>query len=181
MISFKSHITNTLLGFFFLNTEQSLYINELANKLDLDPGNLFRKLKELEANGILKSEMRGNQKYYQLNHNFPLLKEYKKTFEFTNSPVIQLETALTQLKGINNAYIFGSYANNTFQLGSDIDLLLIGTHSSIEAKRNILPLEKKFGREINILNITPSELAKRQKNKESLISNIFRNKLIKLM
>mgnify|MGYP001240425611 CR=1 FL=1 len=81
MFSLRSQITIKILGFFFLNPTQKLYINELAEKIKADPGNLFRKLKELEAEGILLSETRGREKFFGLNKNYPLLKEIKKTFE----------------------------------------------------------------------------------------------------
>ena len=46
MISFKSKITRELLNYFFINPHQSLYVNELSRKLDLDKRNLVKKIKE---------------------------------------------------------------------------------------------------------------------------------------
>ncbi len=48
MFQFRSKITVKVLGYFFLNPHESRYINELAEILDLDAGNLYRKLKEME-------------------------------------------------------------------------------------------------------------------------------------
>lgn len=80
MFQFRSKITVKVLGYFFLNPHESRYINELAEILDLDAGNLYRKLKEMESEGILLSEKRGNQIYYCLNKKYPLLKEIKRVY-----------------------------------------------------------------------------------------------------
>ena len=55
-----------------------LYVYEMTRCLSFNQGSLDRKLKGLEKEGILKSELRGKERYYSLNPSFPLLKEYKK-------------------------------------------------------------------------------------------------------
>ena len=72
MISLISKITRELLNYFFVNPHEGLYVNELAIKLMLDKRNLVKKLRELEKEGILKSQKRGNLKLYSININFPL-------------------------------------------------------------------------------------------------------------
>lgn len=78
MISMRSKITKQLLNYFFLNPEESLFVNEISRKLCLDKRNLVKKLKELQEEGILKSETRGNQKIYSINKEYPLYNEYKQ-------------------------------------------------------------------------------------------------------
>jgi len=180
MIGFRSKITVKILGYYFINPEKKHYINELAVLLEIDPGNLFRKLKELETEGILISETRGNQKYFSLNKNYPLLKEIKKTYEAKYGIVNLLKDRLVKLKNLKEAYIFGSYAQNSLQQESDIDILLIGNHSSLEAKRLILPLQKNIGRQINIVDLAPKEFRRRKKNRDEFVKNIFSQKIIKI-
>lgn len=181
MIKFSSKITIKLLDYFFINPKQQHYINELAEILGIDPGNLFRKLKELEKEGILMSESRGNQKYYFLNKNYPLLKELKKIYQAKYGLINSIKKKLLTIKGLKEAYIFGSYASDSLQQESDIDVLLIGNHSSISAKKAIIPFQKNIGREINIIDMTEKEFKKRQKNKDEFIRNIFSQKLIKIL
>lgn len=181
MLQFRSKITKKVLEYFFLNADQSRYINELAGILDLDVGNLYRKLKEMEKEGILTSEDRGNQKYYSLNKRYSLLKELKRTYEAKYGFINRLKDSLNKLKGLKEAYLFGSYAAGNFQQESDIDILLVGSHSSLEAKRIILPLQKMTGREINIVDLSPKELKSRIRKKDDFIKNIFSKKTIKLI
>ena len=81
MLNFRSKIAIKVLGYYFVNPARKHYINELARILDEDAGNLFRKLKDLEREGILSSEAIGNQRYFFLNKRYPLLKELKKAYE----------------------------------------------------------------------------------------------------
>lgn len=78
MISLKSEITKKLLNYFFINPQENLYVNELLRKFSLDKRNLVKKLRELEKEGILKSQIRGNLKLYSINKSYPLYKEYEK-------------------------------------------------------------------------------------------------------
>lgn len=78
MISLRSSIAKKLLNYFFINPHESLYVNELSRQLNLEKRNLIKKLRELEKEGILKSETRGNSKFYSINQNYPLYNEYKK-------------------------------------------------------------------------------------------------------
>lgn len=180
MIKLGSKITIKILGYYFVNPDKKRYINELAAILEIDPGNLFRKLKELEAEGILISEKQGNQKYFKLNKKYPLLKEIKKTYEMKYGLTDRLKKIANGLKGLREAYIFGSYAGDSLQQESDIDILLIGNHSSLAAKRMILPLQNEIKREINIIDLTPKDFNLRRKHKDEFIENIFSNKIIKI-
>jgi len=181
MLDFKSKITEKLLGYYFVNTGAEHYINELARALKLDPGNLDRKLKELEKENVLISKPIGNQRHYSLNRRYPLLNELKKLYHLKYGLENRLTALLKDLPELTNAYIFGSYANNKFGPASDIDILLIGSHSSIEAKRLLIKTEKEFKREFNIIDLTAADLKKRKKQKDELIANIFGHKTIKLI
>lgn len=181
MFNFKSKITEKLLGYFLLNTKAEHYVNELSKMLSLDPGNLNRKLKELEKEGIFISKKIGNQKHYSLNKSYPLLSELRKIFNLKYGMEGKLAESLKKLKGIKNAYIFGSYARGTFDSESDIDLLLIGEHSSIEAKRILARMEKLYKREFSVVDMTEKEFKAGERKKDEFISNIFSHKIIKLI
>jgi len=181
MFEVKSQVVIRILGYFFLNPNKQNYINELAKILEIDPGNLDKKLKELEIDGLLASEPRGNQKYYFLNKRFPLLKETESLYNFKYGFKQILANTIKKIDDIEDVYIFGSYAKGGFGNDSDIDLLLIGNHSSIEAKKKLSKIEKQIGREINLVNMTKEELSSKRKNKDEFIDNIFTNKIIKIL
>ncbi len=181
MFEIKSKIEIKILGYFFLNSDAYKYINELAKILNINVANLDKKLKKLEKEGILSSERKGKEKYYFLNKKHPLLKEIKKIYNFKYGLPRILAEKLKDLNGLKEAYIFGSFAKNKIQAESDIDLLLIGTHSSLDAKRLLYKIQDELQREINIIDISPNDLRKRKQNNDEFIKNIFNNKYIKII
>lgn len=180
MISLKSKITTKVLNYFFINPQESLYVNELARKLDLDKRNLVKKIKELEKEGILKSEKRGNLKLYSINKTYPLYKEYKNIVLKTVGFEEKLKNILEETGKINKAYIYGSYAQNKMDVHSDIDLLIVGKHDIVLLQRKLNKLQKELDREINTVNMDDRELKKRLKDKDPFVLGIIKGKHIQI-
>jgi len=180
MISLKSEITRKLLNYFFLNPKESLYINELSRNLALDKRNLVKKIKELETEGILKCQAIGNLKLYSINRDYPLYNEYRKIVIKTVGFEEGLRNALKDVKAIREAYIYGSYAKNKMNTHSDIDLLVVGSHSIISLQKRLNKLQKEINREINVVNIDGKEFERKIKNKDPFITEILKNKYIKI-
>ena len=180
MISLKSRIAQSVLGYFMLHESAELYINEMARRLSLDDGNLVRKLKELEAEGILKSELKGKERYYSLNQSFPLLHEYKKIVLKTVGLEHTLKRAIEKVKGIKQAVLFGSYAEDRMDVSSDIDLLVIGDHDTIELQKKIAAVQKTMDREINLVSMGEKEYEKKKKT-HPLLKSIAQRKKISLL
>ncbi len=176
MLNVRSKVAKKILNYFFLNETRKAYVNELARIIGEEAKNAYRILLRLEEAGILKSEYAGKERYFSANHQEALYKEYKKIFLKTAGIELSITNKLTNLTGLKEAYIYGSYANNKFGPESDIDLLLVGKHNIIEAEKALHDLQKSIGREINIVNMTQEELKKRQKDEDQLITEIFKNK-----
>jgi len=181
MISLKSTVTIKLLTYFFLNPKESLYVNELSTKFGLDKRNLVKKLKELESEGILRSQARGNLKLYAINQKYSLYKEYKKIVGKTLGLEANLKELLLTIKGVRQAYIYGSYAANNLNAHSDIDLLVIGSHSIVELQRAVSKLQREIDREINTVNMGESEFRKRKKSRDPFLSNVLSGKNIRII
>lgn len=176
LLNVRSKVAKKILNYFFLNETRKAYVNEIARIIGEEAKNAHRILLRLEEAGILKSEYAGKERYFSANHQEPLYKEYKNLFLKTAGIEFSITNKLANLMGLKEAYIYGSYADNKFGTESDIDLLLVGKHNSIEAEKALHDLQKSIGREISIVNMTQEELKKRQKNEDQLIIEIFKNK-----
>lgn len=51
------------------------HVRGLSKLIHEDPGNIQRELKKLEKAGFLKSEKKGNARYFQANKQYPIFKE----------------------------------------------------------------------------------------------------------
>lgn len=180
MISLKSELTKSLLNYFFINPHESLYVNELSRNLKLDKRNLVKKLKELETEGVLKSEARGNLKLYSINRKYPLYSEYEKIILKTLGFEDKLRKVLKNTSGVIESYLYGSYAQNKMDVHSDVDLLVIGDHDIKILQKEITKIQKEIGREMNIVNMNLQEYKKRIKNKDPFIGEVMKGSHIKI-
>lgn len=180
MLSLRSKITQKVLEYFFLHETNTLYLNEMSRRLGVDRGNLTKKLQELEKDGILKSEWKGHQRYYSLNRAFSLLKEYKKIILKTVGFEQKLRKALQSVPGVKRAILFGSYASDSMDVSSDIDLLLVGNHSVFEAQKKISAFQKTIDREINVISMSEGEYQVRSKS-DLLLKSIQRKPSIPIL
>ena len=73
----KSPLKKKLLVYFFNHRDASLYLREIAVRLNLDPANLSRELQKLNQEGIFHSKKQGNLKYFSLNKTHPLYEDLK--------------------------------------------------------------------------------------------------------
>ena len=181
MLSLRSKITEAVLGYFMLHEQAEMYGLEIARRLGLDDGNLARKLKELEQEGILKCRESGRQRYYSLDKSFPLLKQYKQIILKTTGLEHLLRDLFKKMNGVKEAYLFGSYAANQMDSTSDIDVLAIGNYDTIELRKKLSQIQKTTDREINLVGMSPTEYEKRKKKKDSLIQSFQKSKKIKLI
>jgi len=181
MISMKSKVTKTLLNYFFLHPEEKLFVNEISRKLNLDKRNLKKKLKELEKENLLNSEPRGNQRIYYINRGYPLFNEYKQIAFKTIGIESKLRILLEKVDGLENAYLFGSYAKDEMDTHSDIDLLVIGEHKVLVLQRELTKLQREIDREINVVNMSVKDFRNRKKNKNPFVETIFKEKHIKVI
>ncbi|MEI7620843.1 MAG: nucleotidyltransferase domain-containing protein [Candidatus Falkowbacteria bacterium] len=181
MISLKSNIVVKVLGYYFINPKARHYVRELAGLLKVDPGNLSKKMAELKKEGIFLVEGEGKNRYFTLNENFPLLNEYKNIYEAKFGVAESLVAALKSIEGLTEAYLFGSYVKGNFEDGSDIDLLVVGSHDHVQVSRCLASLEKRWHREINMVDFSKEEFDRKMKDKDSFLENIFSSKTIKII
>lgn len=160
----------------FLMTEFKGSIRGVAKQVMCSPMQARYELANLEKMGVLKSELVGNAKIYSLDEKCPFLDELRALFVKVAGFELQLKDALRKIKGIRAAFIYGSYANGSFNASSDIDLFVIGTPDMVKLNSAIFALQKKLGREIQLATYSPKDFAKRKSS--GFVKNVLANKRI---
>src|SRR4030042_3064950 len=171
----KSRLRNKILLHFFTNTDDEMYLREMALTLKEDPGNLSKELSKLEKKGIFISQFRGKQKYFFLNKEYPLFNELKSIIFKTIGIKGSLQNIINETIGIVSAFIYGSFATGEENASSDIDLCLI-VKDSIFNENNFISKVNKLGktisREINYVYYSDDEWKKQTNENDSFIINI---------
>ncbi|MBE3092974.1 MAG: nucleotidyltransferase domain-containing protein [Chloroflexi bacterium] len=171
----KSRLRNKLLLHFFTNTDDEMYLREMALALREDPGNLSKELSKLEKEGVFISQFRGKQKYFFLNKAYLLFNELKSIIFKTIGIQGSLQEIINETSGIVSAFIYGSFATRKENASSDIDLCLI-VKDSVFNENNFISkinkLEKTVSREINYIYYSDDEWKKQVSENDSFIINI---------
>jgi len=181
MISLRSKLRCDLLVYYFTNPTASHYLRELAELLSADPANLSRELAALARQGLFVWETRGRQKHFRLNRKHPLFHEYRRIIFKTVGMVGQLRNTLSHTSGIQEAYLYGSFARHEADALSDIDLLLVGDVMVEELEPTIGKLERQLGREINYTLMDSKEFKSRRARKDPFLADVWKHKRIRVV
>ncbi len=177
---FSSKLRTKLLDVFLSSPNARFYIRELERKIKEEAKNVSRELKNLEALGLLISEKQGNLKYYSINEKFLLYPELKAIIFKTTGVQGLLKDALERLKGIEAAFIYGTYATGKESERSDVDIMVIGKPDLTELNEMISDLEEKLNREINYMCFDQEEFKERRKAGDAFIKDVLSGEKIML-
>ncbi|WP_412755057.1 nucleotidyltransferase domain-containing protein [Legionella pneumophila] len=145
-----SEYRRRVLALLLLHPDERYHVREIARLTNTTAGTLHRELSKLAKSKVLLREQSGNQVYYQANRNFPIYMELASILKKTSGLVDVLFDFLTPLaEKIEVAFVFGSVAKGTENLGSDIDVLIIGEVDFTEVVSALYAAQASLGREIN--------------------------------
>ncbi len=164
----------SVLKLFIFNPKAEYFVREIS-RLAREPFDPVRKeLLHLESIGLLKSRMSGKQKYYSVNNSHILFPEFKSLILKTAGLGDILRDRIKNRGDIADAFIYGSYAKNSENTESDIDLFIIGDVSSKELQSIVSEVENRSGREINHTIYSPGELINKYKAKNHFVLSVLK-------
>lgn len=177
-ILLNTKLRRKLLTYSFTHPDEQFYVRELSLLIDDDPGNLSRELRKLEEEGLYASTVKGKEKFYSLNNNYPLFSELKTIISKTEGVEGSLKDLVSKYKGISCAFIYGSYAKNKENKTSDIDLLVVGKFPHDKFTHDIRSLELKLSREINFTYYSKDEFMAEKRKKGGFLHLVLEDKNI---
>ncbi|MCE5272645.1 nucleotidyltransferase domain-containing protein [bacterium] len=139
-----------VLALFFTHPEREFYLRQVSGTVKTGQGAVQRELARLAACGILLRTRKGRQVFYQANRDCPFFGELKSLLVKTGGVADVLRRALAGFgHNIRIAFVFGSFATNSAQARSDIDLAVIGAVSFGEVVSALSEAQETLAREIN--------------------------------
>ncbi len=165
-----------LLEAFLLGKEPQMNIRQAARAAGIHPSICLAELKNLQEAGILTSASAGNQLIYSLNQISEILPELRLIFKKSSSYPGRIKSAIATLPNVSFAFIFGSFADESNNAKSDIDLMVIGKPNLDNLYSEINKLEKELNVEIDNFTITEEEYAERAGS--GFIKNVNNSKKI---
>lgn len=178
---FKSKVRKELFLLYFSDTDKKYYLRQLERILNIPVSIIRKELMKLDKSGMFISEKVGNLVYYCLNKSYPLFAELKSIVFKTIGIKGSIQAVLSKIDGIQAAFIYGSFANESERSHSDIDLFIIGKIEEDKLLQEITGLEKKINREINYSLYSESDWRKKKKEKNSFVIDVIENSKIFLI
>ncbi len=178
---FRSKTRKALFRLYFSNPEREYYLRELERILDIPVSMIRKELLRLEENGIFISAKRGNLTYFCLNKSYPLFDELKSIVFKTIGIRGLLKETLEQTRGVEIAFIYGSFAKNEENAKSDIDLFIVGEIEERKLVTEVGKVEKMLKREINYSLYTKDDIEKKKKEMDSFMLKVINGPKIFLM
>jgi len=177
----KSKIRRDLLALYFTNPSGRYYLRELHRILGYSAGSIRRELLKFQKDNLFNTQKVGNLLYYSLNTKHPLFKEIKAIVSKTIGVEGSLKKALSTVKKIKIAFIYGSFAARREKAASDIDLMIIGDPDTSHLNEKIAELEIKLKREINPTIYSLNEYHDKRKSESGFMLDILKNPKIMLI
>ena len=159
----KSRIRKKIILSFVYSQGKEFYLSEIARRARTSAGTAQRELNRLLAQDFITFRKRGNLNIYRLNEDYGLLDEIRSIIRKTFGIEVMLGKELSKVKGVQFAFLFGSYAKGSLKSDSDIDLFIIGTPEEDAVFHAIRKVEDSAGREINYHLADKAEFAEKSK------------------
>ncbi|HET8570173.1 MAG TPA: nucleotidyltransferase domain-containing protein [Candidatus Limnocylindria bacterium] len=173
IIGGSSRVRQDLLRYLHERPGVEGHVRAIARALGRDPTAVSRELRRLEEQAVVTSTSVGSSKVYRLNPRSPIARELRTLVQRTLGVEARIAQALADLSGVREAWIFGSYASGRERPGSDVDLLVVGTHDSNALRRRIAAAEHDLLREINLVEYAPTELRKLKARRSAFIEDVL--------
>ena len=173
---FGSKTRAKLLKLFFENPEKSFYVREMTRVIDEQINSVRRELLNLESIGIIKNETYDNKIYYSANSKHPfthaLTEMFSKKIDLTREKDVHESTWDEYCRPVKN-YLKGLIVTNRLPGQDGIDLLIIGNDRTKKLTRWAEVIEKKQGKPINYVIMTPEDFSYRKSVRDRFVEDIF--------
>ena len=181
---FGSKTRAKLLKLFFENPEKSFYVREMTRVIDEQINSVRRELLNLESIGVIKNETFDNKVYYSANskHPFcrPLVDIFAKKIDTLRDQDIRETTWEEYCRPVRN-YLKGLIVTNRLPGQDGIDLLIIGNDKTKKLTRWAEVIEKKHGKPINYVILSPDDFTYRKSVHDRFISDVLEMEITEII
>ena len=178
---FGSKTRVALLSKLMMKADRSFYIRELSKDLHIPYSMLYKEEKNLASLGIVNEEKRGKVTLVSVNKKLSYLSELKGLITKTAGLAELIRSALSELKGIRYALVYGSLASGEESGSSDVDVMIVGDVDEEQVLKATSRIEEKAEREINYILWSEYDFKKRAKSRHHLLTDIARKPVIMLI
>lgn len=191
VLVFENNATQTLFGrsqirrrivlLLLEGTAPRLHLREIQRQVGTTPGTARRELMRLVDAGLVKREAEGRNVYFSIDLSSPVTQPFRDLFRRTFGIPSVIRRHIADVRGIESALVFGSYATGTMQPESDVDLLVVGKPSRDELTERLQAAEAEVGRRISETVFTEAELSERRGRGDRFVTNLDEGPTVRIL
>jgi len=139
----------------------ALLVFHLARSARTRPSNAHKEVGRLLDAGLVVDRRVGRSRLIHADENHELFRPLSEIVLKTFGPRTAISRKLTAIGGIDEAYIFGSwarrYSGEPGPAPHDVDVLVVGAPERREMNRAIEELQDEIGKEVGLVTVTASD------------------------
>ena len=169
----ESAVRREVLRTFFARPGIVRHVRELARELGWSATIVGQELDRLERTGILTSERIGRARRYRVDDQSPIAPEIRSLVQKTIGVEARIRDAIAGLTGIEEAFLYGSYARGDERATSDLDLFVIGPVDQEQLSERLADVERELGRDVNVTTYERDELERLRRESDLFIERVY--------
>jgi MarR family len=154
----RTPLLGELMAWIYLHPDQLWSITDLAKRFATSQSTVSREADRLVAADLLVEHRRGNLRLLQANSGGPLARPLTDLLLVTYGPSAVLGDVLADVHGIDEAYIYGSwaarYSGEAGAVPRDVDVLIVGTADEDDLFEAARTAQRLLAREVNVHQVS---------------------------
>ncbi|MFE3452752.1 hypothetical protein ACFXJ8_27890 [Nonomuraea sp. NPDC059194] len=153
----RSNTVGEMLAWLYLHPENEYSTTDLATHVGASQSTVSREADRLFSAGLTVERRHGNLRLIRADMDTIVAKPLTDLLAVTYGPAAVLPPLLASIAGIDEAYVYGSwaarYANHAGPPPRDVDVLIVGSADADKIYDAARTAERALGREVNISQI----------------------------
>jgi hypothetical protein len=153
-----SRATGALLALLYLHPDRDYSLAEAGRLIAASPKVMHTEADRLVTAGLIHETRRGRARLLRAETVGPVSRPLTDLLAVTYGPLPVLTDLLSEVEGVAQAYIYGSWAARYLgepgPVPQDVDVLAIGTASADDLYDAARKAELRLGREVNISGVS---------------------------
>lgn len=153
----RSDLQGDLLATLLLNPEREYSLTDLAQLAEVSVPRVYTEVNRLSVMGVVMERRVGASRLVRANTENPLVRPLTDLMELTYGPSVVLQRALAHIPGVDQAFIYGSWAarraGEPGEPPADVDVLVVGEASRASLHTAADQAEKVLRRPVNIQRV----------------------------
>jgi predicted nucleotidyltransferase len=164
-----------ILCFFFQKPEREAYVRQVAREAKLNEGSSSTLCRELEKEGMLAAEKKGNALFYALQGKNPLVKRLKSAWFLER--LLKHKSAWEKLD-CQSIALYGSRASGDFISKSDADILVLTSGQEKDVERAFEGIGQSLGAEVSLSVLSVPKWVRMAREKDRFYIEVISNHIL---